>query len=195
MPLKPNPELVAAAEAKRAQASRGKRPPDAVCTKCGDPFGSGAELEEHTIEKHPTGIFTPQVQEQFLMSLRDGKRRHSTARKLGVSPSLVAKFLELNPAFARAVQMAEEEYIELVETALYDAALNKEPWAVKEVLTKRNAKRWGDPGQKITVEHTGTVTHEIDDGHRAQQISTITERLRQRALMDGNIIDAEIVED
>lgn len=195
MELEPDPKLIAAAEKKRAK--RKDRNPEVPCPKCETVCNSKSELNEHIIDEHPTGTFTPDKQDEYVELLRlSGTGRHTAARKIGITPTAIVKFIDLNPAFGRAVVMAEEEFTERMEQELYAAAMEREPWALKEVLKKRSAKRWGDAPQEINVNVSGTVTTEIEAGPRAARIAAIEQRLKSRALMAGeNIIEAEVIDE
>lgn len=199
MPSK-KPDLPVSAElaaiAAKPRPAR-NRTPDIKCEKCDYIGRSKAELQEHLIEEHPTGVFGPDKQEEYLRLILAGEGRHTAARRLKVAPSTVARFVSLNPAFERAVLMAEEEYVEQVEARLYEAALNAEPWAVKEVLGKRNSKRWGTVPQEINVNHNGTVTQEVELGPQMSRIAQLMSNISARkALSEGtDVIDAEVVED
>lgn len=201
MPNKPdlpvNPELVAAVAKKRGRP-RG-RTADVLCDKpdCDYVGRSKAELAEHLIEVHPTGVFGPEKQDEYLAEILAGTGKHTAARRIKLAPSTVERFISLNPAFERAVKMAEEEYTEQVEAKLYEAALNAEPWAVKEVLSKRNSRRWGTIPQEINVNQRVevTATHELSP--QMARVAEIMSNLNARRALSGanDIIDAEIIEE
>lgn len=190
---------LAAAAAKASQRTR-SRTPDIHCDQSGCDFigRSKPEMAEHLIDEHPTGVFGPDKQDEYISLILVGTGRHTAARKTGLSPSTVERFISVNPAFGRAVNMAEEEYVERIEQKLYDAGINGEPWAVKEVLSKRNSKRWGTVPQEIKVSHSVDIKGELNASPQMQRVSQILQDLNTRALMASTapeIIDAEIVDE
>lgn len=189
-----NPELAALAAVPKPKRSR---TPDVLCSKCEYIGRSNAEIAEHVIEKHPTGVFGPEKQEAYLKLILAGEGRHTAARAVGAAPATVARFMGLNAAYERAVLMAEEEYVERVEAILYTSALNAEPWAVKEVLGKRNSKRWGNVPTEINVNHSGTVEQRAELGPQLAKVAGIMANIEARRSLSAapDVIDVEVVED
>ena len=63
--------------------------------------------------------FNKERREAYLNLLRQGGRRHASARSVGVSPELVCHAINNDPEFAASVDKAEMEANELVENAMF----------------------------------------------------------------------------
>lgn len=201
MNLPPDPALQGFADLYRAQ--KGFRAPiSSTCEDCGGDFLSKTSLEQHARDVHPKEpVFDDELREQFLEKIRLGGRLWKTARALGVSPQTVKRAMKIDPSFADAVEIAEEEFAEEVEEGLRRRALAEDPWAVSKWLEKRSKSRWNDD-KTVKVEVTGTVTHNHELLAHENRILALQETVRERAKLNGKrlelpnpeIIDVEVIE-
>lgn len=133
-------------------------------------------------------------QELYLQYLREGHGRHKAARAAGGDPKVIKRRLRFDAVLREEVELAEEEASETIEDRLWQLATKDERWAMELWLKKRYKGRWGD--EPTVVKHEGTVTHELSSGPLLEQIAQLQTNLQERkALMSGDIIDAELVED
>ena len=131
----------------------------------------------------PKPDYTPQRfhegrRAQYLVLLRKGHGRFKAARKAGVHPSTVKRYVDANPAFKDEIVEAEAEAMEPIEDVLYTKANDGEPWAVKLWLERRNAAKWGEKAQVLHT-HTGSV--EIEPAGVMKAVAALAEQLQQRA--------------
>lgn len=89
--------------------------------------------------------------ERFLELVRKGEGLARAARRVGLDPSTVRKARRDNAEFDEMVRAAEAEAAEPVETVLYQAALEGQPWAVTKWLEHRSSERWGPLAHKVEV--------------------------------------------
>jgi hypothetical protein len=82
--------------------------------------------------------------EMFLDHLREGGRRGASAKAVGVSRPTVCDYARKYPAFAAEMSKAEAEANELVENALFQAAINGNVTAALAWLYSRDPERWRD---------------------------------------------------
>jgi hypothetical protein len=68
--------------------------------------------------------FTAAKQQEFIKQLRNGMRRGAAAEYLGFSRRTVVSFIEDHPEFEAEVENAEAMANELVEEALWNAAVS-----------------------------------------------------------------------
>lgn len=80
----------------------------------------------------------------YLELLRQGGRRHSSARAVGVTPQTVINHRESDPAFSDACDKAEMESDDDVESALRMAAVSGNVTAALAWLYSRRPERWKD---------------------------------------------------
>lgn len=130
--------------------------------------------------KMPANLFDTEAKEAYLSLIREGFMRFEAARRLGFTLSTVKKHYAADPEFKEALDEAQLEATEPVEKVLYDAALNKEPWAVTKWLTKRDKDRWGEEPAEVNIK----VNHELGPGLAAVQI-LILELEKRRALREA----------
>lgn len=144
--------------------------------------------------------FGPEVRTEYLALLRAGHGRLWACRHLGIHPDTMRRFARASEDFRQQVADAEEEAAEPVEAKLYQAALEGEPWAVKEWLTKRSKARWGDESAKLEVTVSGTVSVEAGPGLAGVigRVAAMQAQLEERRLAleeAGGVVDAEVIED
>lgn len=199
--LEPDPALIG--HAGRYKAANGFRLPiPSKCEVCGGDFPSKTALKSHELEAHPKEPpFDDFLREKFLDLLRVGELPNKTARQLGISPHTVKRAMIVDPSFAEAVEMAESEAAEDVETVLRKRALAGDPWAVKEWLSKRSKDRWTDD-KTLNINIRGEFTHRAELLPHENDILALQATVRERARLNGKplpldnpeITDAEIVE-
>jgi len=97
--------------------------------------------------------FGPQKREKYLDALSKGARRGTAAKSVGVSAELVRQYRLQYPQFELLVLEAEEVANELVEDALFRAAIDGNVIACQVWLYNRMPNRWRD---KRNIQHTGT---------------------------------------
>lgn len=136
--------------------------------------------------------FGPDVRSRYLDLIRAGHGRNSAARAVGINIETMRRYARASEDFRQELADAEEEAAEPVEAKLYAAALDGEPWAVKEWLTKRMRARWGEVARQVDVNVSGQVQLEAGPGLVA--IEGLARELEQRrAALEaaGDVIDAE----
>lgn len=113
--------------------------------------------------KQRTNKFNQKRREVFLQAIRDGQRRTAAASTAGVSFVTVWHAMKDDPDFADAVDDAEVEACDPVETALYDAATSGNVPAIQTWLYGRSKGRWKPPNVKteITGEDGKPIEHII----------------------------------
>ena len=145
--------------------------------------------------------FNPQRQAQYLDYLAANMRRGVAAKMVGVSPTTISQFRKSDPGFAEKEQAAEAEAGEAVEDALFALATEQKHFeAIKFILINRMPDKWRDP-KTIKVEHSGTVTQEIEAGPALERIALLEARLTERKAItagpgfEEGTVDAEWVDD
>ena len=88
--------------------------------------------------------FDTTKKERFLELLRNGGRRGASAKAVGVHRATVVDHMKADEGFAEAVSEAEMEANELVENALFSAALKGNVTAIQVWLYNRWGERWAD---------------------------------------------------
>jgi len=88
--------------------------------------------------------FTDERKRAYLDLLRQGGRRHASARSIGISPWTVVNRMNADPKFAEEVERAEMEANETVESALFEAAQSGNVVAMQVWLYNRMPERWRD---------------------------------------------------
>jgi ethanolamine utilization cobalamin adenosyltransferase len=78
--------------------------------------------------------FTKAKQEEYLLEIRQGTRRGAAAEILGFKRMDVLKYIDETPKFRAQVEDAEKEATELVEEALFQAAVSGNVSAAKTWL-------------------------------------------------------------
>lgn len=122
---------------------------------------------------------TDEQKSKFLRLIASGHLRYESARAVQSSVPEVKRHLKADPEFASAFDDAQLEASEPVESVLYQAALNKEPWAVTKWLTARDKERWAEPTKAIEVKHSGSVA--LEPGQTAiTAVAVLLEALRER---------------
>ncbi len=81
---------------------------------------------------------------EYLRLLREGGRRHQSARQVGVTPMTVINHQAADPEFKRACEMAEMEALDEVESAIHMAAASGNVTACIFILQNRDPDRWKD---------------------------------------------------
>lgn len=136
--------------------------------------------------------FGPDVRSRYLDLIRAGHGRNSAARAVGINIETMRRYARASEDFRQDLADAEEEAAEPVEAKLYAAALDGEPWAVKEWLTKRMRARWGETARQVDINVSGTVAVEAGPGLAA--ISALAAELEsRRAALEaaGDVIDVD----
>src|SRR3990167_9737521 len=88
--------------------------------------------------------FNAQRKGAYLELLRQGGRRHASARQVGVTPVTVWHHMKIDPEFEKAVHVAEMEADDEVEDALRMAAVSGNVTATLAWLYSRRPERWRD---------------------------------------------------
>lgn len=106
--------------------------------------------------------FTEERKSAYLDLLRNGGRRHASARAVGISPWTVVNRMNADPKFAAAVERAEMEANEAVENALFEAALSGNVIAIQVWLYNRMAERWKDKRAAAAVAQAVAVSGDAE---------------------------------
>jgi len=88
--------------------------------------------------------FTDKKKKEYLDLLRDGGRRHASARSVGISPWTAVNHMNEDGEFRNEVELAEMEANERVEDALFMAAESGNVTAIQVWLYNRAPDRWTD---------------------------------------------------
>lgn len=88
--------------------------------------------------------FTDKKKKEYLDLLRDGGRRHASARSVGISPWTAVNHMNEDEEFRNEVELAEMEANERVEDALFMAAESGNVTAIQVWLYNRAPDRWTD---------------------------------------------------
>jgi hypothetical protein len=142
--------------------------------------------------------FTPDKQADYLALLAQRVQATKAAEMCDVSMQAVRNHRAKDPAFVEAEAHARAESIAPVVDKLYDLAMDGHMTAILFLLQNAAPDEWKDMRQmKKTVQHTGTVTHEVEAGQSLQRIAALEATLRDRAVARGElappVIDVEVV--
>lgn len=201
MSLEPDPELVKVVMEHQAKNAIRRAIPS-KCEECSTEWPSKTALDKHIREVHPKEpVFNDELREKYLDLLRVGGFPTKSARKLGISPETVKRAMRIDPTFAEAVEIAEEEGSEEIEEVFRESAKSGQPWAVTGWLKKRSARRWSDE-KNINVNISGDIRHYAGLLPHEQAIMSLKETVQERARISGRtaeldnpeIIDAEVIE-
>jgi hypothetical protein len=99
--------------------------------------------------------------EEYLQKLRAGVRRSAAARAVGVDRTTVWRAIRDDPDFAAAVDEAELDAAELVEDALFQAALKGHVRAQQVWLYNRCSDRWGNPRALAKMDPVEAFLHSL----------------------------------
>lgn len=80
----------------------------------------------------------------YIRLIRQGFRRYRAAEMVGLSYGTIARHMDREPDFARAVSEAEAAKIDEVEEALYETAIAGNVTAQQVVLYNRRSEAWAD---------------------------------------------------
>lgn len=127
---------------------------------------------------------------RYLKNLENGMRISKAAEKAGLSYQSVLKRRKTDPEFIQREKDAEAIAAEPVENSLYDAAVNGNVPAATKWLEKRAPDRW--PSDKTVIETKATL--ELDATDHIQNIIAMMAKLQQRAELQGEVIDVEVIE-
>lgn len=116
---------------------------------------------------------TPQVIEAYLDALRQGARRGAAAQAAGVTRTTINEWKHDDPDFAAAEIAAELEANELVEDALFQAAVSGNVTAIQVWLYNRMGSRWADRRGSIAVTGAGggPIEAELVAGRRYDELT------------------------
>lgn len=90
------------------------------------------------------GKFGSNKKEAYLAALREGLRRSTAARSVGVSRELIRQYREAFPGFGKEEEEAEDESCDRVEDSLFRAATGGNVTACQVWLYNRRPGRWKD---------------------------------------------------
>lgn len=88
--------------------------------------------------------FTDKRRMAFIEAIEGGMRRGVAARKIGVHPNTIIRWMAQSPKFKEAVDAAERIANDHIEDALYEAAVSGNVVAIQVWLYNRVPERWGD---------------------------------------------------
>jgi hypothetical protein len=146
--------------------------------------------------------FTPDLQERYLTSLREGNLKFESARMVGVSPSTVRKLRKDDDEFAEAEAQAMAEAREGIEKILYGMALEGDLGAIDRWLKAHDSSTYGAKAA-LLVDATPAAVElgKADAMARVAELQrTLAEReTRMRDILpsddeDLGVIDAESTE-
>jgi hypothetical protein len=141
--------------------------------------------------------FGPEAQRTYLDARARGINKTDSAKLAGVTLSTVTNLRKVDPAFLEAELEAEEGVCDLVEEALFQAALGGNVEAMKTILFNRAKERW-QPPQKMQLEVSGQVDHSYDVGAGMERILSFQETLKARAALtrggSSDVVEGEVVD-
>lgn len=196
--LEPDPELEAFAIVHKQQFKR-KKPIPSVCEECGEQLFSKTQLADHLRTQHPTEpVFNDAKRDEFLKLLKAGTRFFKGCKAVKIAPETVKRAMKVDPTFAEAVSLAEEEAAERAEELLWEQAEAGNMTAIVRILEKRQKARWSNE-QIINVQVSGEITHRPELMAHQNRILELQARAKERMALNGTseldeIVDAEIVE-
>jgi hypothetical protein len=88
--------------------------------------------------------FSEIKREAYLEAIRQGGRRHASAKAVGVHPNTVLKYIKDHPEFRDEIHEAELTACELVENALWKKCIEGNMTAIIFYLLNRSQGRWLD---------------------------------------------------
>jgi hypothetical protein len=121
--------------------------------------------------------------EELLDRLRNGFRRMSACRSVGVAYGTFQEHVTRDPAFAEAVKLAEREANEAVEEALFDAAISGNVTACFGWLYNRDPEQWADRRNlRIGGADGGPVAVSFDADALEKKVAQVLAFREERAL-------------
>lgn len=129
-----------------------------------------------------TTKFDAVKREAYLAALRTGARRGAAAESVGISRQSVNNYRKAHPEFVREESEAEGEANELVEDALFEAAVSGNTTAIQVWLYNRAPERWQDRrgAREAGALEVGDIA-ELTDSERKERIKSVLTELRRRA--------------
>ena len=106
--------------------------------------------------------------EEILKHLSNGIRRTAACKAVGISPPTFYAHLKKDKEFNEAVSHAEIEANELVETALFNKALEGNTTAIQVWLYNRSPERWSDK-RRDTTDHSEKLDKLISAMEKASE--------------------------
>ena len=88
--------------------------------------------------------FGKHKKEEFINLLKEGARRSAACEAIGISRETFRHHYKDHPDFAHQVEQSEMEANELIEDALFQAAMAGNVTAIQVWLYNRNPDRWAD---------------------------------------------------
>lgn len=116
--------------------------------------------------------FTAAKKEAYLEALRRGSLRGAAAKAVGVTRWTILHHARQDPEFAKAIEDAEMSLVQVVEDALYKAAVEGNVTAQQVILYNRAPDRWRD---RRNVSVTGP-----DGGPIKLELSEAAQRIRDQ---------------
>jgi len=102
--------------------------------------------------------FSTLKQKKFLELLEQGSRRYAAAEAVGISGGMISYHMKRDKNFAKAVDEAEMNANQIIEGALFDAAVSGNVTACLAWLYSRDPNRWQDK-RNIQGKIEGKVLH------------------------------------
>lgn len=135
--------------------------------------------------------------ELFLDLMRKGVRRYHACKKVGISRTTLAKYINNNDKFAAEVVQAEMDANELVEQAMFKSAINGNVTAQQVWLYNRDPERWRDK-RNVTIpqktesdgflEALAAKTREVWRDH-AKADAVQVDPIQPEAMADTDLVD------
>jgi hypothetical protein len=127
------------------------------------------------------GKFGKEKRQHFLKCLREGMRRGMACEAVGISRWGLHKYYTRHPEFLDEIDKAELDACELVEAALFQAAISGNVVACQVWLYNRNSKRWMD---KRNLAVSGEIK---GDGSGQLVINVISAIARPVEIVDAKV--------
>jgi hypothetical protein len=159
------------------------------------PVPSNPDWNNKTITPYK---FNEELQMRYLQLRYLGQGHITAARRVGVHPKTVQRFMAGHPDFRDEVNNARKQLVEVAELGLFEALENREPWAITFALNKFKEARpdWGDH-KSIDVTVEGSIEH-VAALPAAEQVAELTRRMAERKSLERGepeIIEGEVIED
>jgi hypothetical protein len=111
---------------------------------------------------------------EYLDLLRNGGRRQTSARSIGIDPSTIVDHMNKYPDFAFEVSKAEMEANEQVEDAMFQAATSGNVTAMQIWLYNRMPTSWADKRNiKVQGAEGGPVQISVDPADLEAKVQAI----------------------
>ncbi|MDY0339893.1 MAG: hypothetical protein RBS17_01595 [Coriobacteriia bacterium] len=123
---------------------------------------------------------TAAKKEAYLEAIRKGALKGAAAEAIGVTRGTICAHVRSDPEFARAIEEAEMSLVQVVEDALYKAAVEGNVTAQQVILYNRAPDRWRDR-RNVSVTGPSGGALQIELSEAGQQIRDQLRKVASKA--------------